>query len=197
MFDDGAPAPAAPTDLLFFALQLETAAARQTADLAARLRTQYGLKGKLLPPERLHITLYFLGGFPGVPQDLVDSACNALATFHEPSFDVCLDRVLSFRGKSNRPVVLVGGDSLAPLHQFQGRLRSALLRANLPNPEKKATFTPHVTLLRDDQEVPEQRIEPVRWKAREFVLVRSLFGRSQHQALARFPLDERSWESEG
>ena len=145
LFDGGAPAPAAPTDLLFFALQLEAAAARATADLAMRLRTQYGLKGKPLPPERLHITLYFLGGFPGVPQDLVDSACNALAALREPSFDVCLDRVLSFRGKSNRPVVLVGGDSLAPLHQFQGRLRSALLRAHIAEPGKEG----HVHSARD------------------------------------------------
>jgi 2'-5' RNA ligase len=187
MFDDGAHPSVAPTDVLFFALQPDATAASAIADLAARLRSRYGLKGKLQSPERLHVTLYFMGNFRGVPQEIVDRACNALAAFRAPSFEVCFDRVMSFRRKSNRPVVLVGGELLTPLQQFQSQLSTALVRAHLPDPEKM-TFTPHVTLLRDDREVPEQGVNPVRWTAREFVLVHSLFGRGQHRVLARFPL---------
>lgn len=187
LFGDGAARPVPATDTLFFALQPDVATAQAIASFGARLRGQYALKGKVQAPGLMHVTLYFMGGFVGVPQDLVDRACGALAGFRVPAFDVCFDRVLSFRRKSNRPVVLVGGEALAPLCRFQGRLRAVLVAAHLPEPEKIA-FNPHVTLLRDDREVPEQSIEPVCWTVREFVLVRSLQGRGRHEVLARFAL---------
>jgi 2'-5' RNA ligase len=49
-------------------------------------------------------------------------------------------------------------------------------------------FTPHVTLLRDRISVPEQEIEPICWTAREFVLVHSLLGQTQHIPLGRWSL---------
>jgi 2'-5' RNA ligase len=111
------------------ALQPDAGTASKIADLAVQLRTQHGLKGKPQSAELLHVTLYFMGHFPGVPQEIVDRSSKALAAFRAPSFDVCFDRVLSFRGTSRRPVVLVGGELLAPLHQFQSRVRSALVRS--------------------------------------------------------------------
>jgi 2'-5' RNA ligase len=88
-----------------------------------------------------------------------------------------------------RPLVLVGGQSLQPVRLFQQRLREVLLGGHLPPPDP-APFVPHVTLLRDDRQVPEQPVEPLCWRARDFVLVRSLQGRGQHQVLARFPLQD-------
>lgn len=177
------------TDTLFFALQPDSETAQHLAGLAQRLRSQYGLKGRAQGPALMHVTLHFLGGFHGVPQEMVDRAGVALAGLREPGFEVCFDRVLSFRRKSNRPLVLVGGEALAPLRAFQGRLRRVLVKAHLPDPERTA-FTPHVTLLRDDREVPEQDIEPVRWRVRDFVLVRSLQGHGRHEVLARYPLQD-------
>jgi 2'-5' RNA ligase len=179
------PVAALPTDNLFFALLPDETTAGTMAAVAARLCRQYGLRGKAVPPERLHVTLYYLGAYAGVPTDLVERACSALAAFRTPTFDVCLDRVMSFSRRSNRPVVLVGGQS-SPLHAFQGRLRSVLVSAHLPEPDR-LSFTPHVTLLRDDREVPEQAVEPMCWTAREFVLIRSLHGRGEYRILARFP----------
>lgn len=173
-------------DPLFFALRMDASTAIAALDLAARLRRQYGLKGKPQAPELLHVTLHFMGHSPEDPREIVQRACKALEGFRAPSFEVCFDRVLSFRKKSNRPLVLVGGDAPA-LSGFQKQLRSALLQAHLPDPEKMG-FTPHVTLLRDDREVPEQGIAPLCWTVREFVLLRSFHGRGEHQVLARFPL---------
>ena len=190
MSDDDVPRTGMPADALFLALQPDAGTAGRIAALAARLRTQHGLTGTPQPAGLLHVTLFFMGRFAGVPQELVARCCEALAHFRAPSFDVCFDRVLSFGGKSRRPVVLVGGALLAPLHQFQGHMRSVLLQANLSQPDKPA-FIPHVTLLRDDLQVPEQPVEPVCWTVRDFVLVRSLHGRGEHQVLARFALDAR------
>jgi 2'-5' RNA ligase len=49
-------------------------------------------------------------------------------------------------------------------------------------------FTPHVTLLYDDRMVPEQAVEPISWRVREFVLTHSLLGKTQHVELGRWPL---------
>lgn len=187
LFGGSAQPPAPATDTLFFALQPDATTAQAIVEMAGRLRQQHGLRGRVQGAQLMHVTLYFVGGFHGVPQDIVDRACAALASFRAEPFQVCFDRVLSFRRKSNRPVVLVGGEALAPLHRFQQRLRATLVGAHLPEPEK-TSFTPHVTLLRDDREMPEQAIEPVCWQVREFVLVRSLQGRGQHEVLARFPM---------
>jgi RNA 2',3'-cyclic 3'-phosphodiesterase len=188
LFEAGTDRSGSLIDPLFFALQLDAGSAATALDLALRLRSQYGLKGKPQSPGLLHVTLHFMGYSPGDPREIVQRACKALQGFRAPPFEVCFDRVLSFRRKSRRPLVLVGGAALAPLLHFQQQLRSALLLAHLPDPEK-LTFTPHITLLRDDREVPEQGIAPLCWKVRDFVLLRSLHGRGEHQVLARFPLD--------
>jgi 2'-5' RNA ligase len=43
-------------------------------------------------------------------------------------------------------------------------------------------------LLRDEQLLPEQPIDPIVWTARKFVLVHSLLGRTTHHHLAHLPL---------
>lgn len=177
------------TDRLFFALQPDAVTAAAIAALAARLHAQLGLKGKPLAPERLHVTLQFIGAFAGLPQEIVNRACDAAAALTAPQFDVCFDRVMSFsRTDSRRPVVLVGGDSLGPLYDFQKRFKAAMLRADVPD-ASGMSFTPHITLLNGDRPLAEQRVEPFCWTVREFALVRSLVGRGQHENLARFPLN--------
>ncbi len=49
-------------------------------------------------------------------------------------------------------------------------------------------YTPHVTLLYDNQQVPEQVIEPITWRVEEFVLVHSELGKTRHHILQRWPL---------
>jgi 2'-5' RNA ligase len=68
---------------------------------------------------------------------------------------------------------------------FQQALRTELARAGVRH-KSGPQFTPHVTLLRDKTRVPEHRIEPICWTAREFVLVHSLLGRTQHIPLGRW-----------
>lgn len=186
-FQDPGPRTVPPTDSLFFALQPDEATARAIAELAARLRARHGLRGKVQAPELMHVTLHYMGRFHGIPEEILDRSRKALAAFRAAPFEVCFDRVRSFHRDANSPVVLAGGEALAPLHQFQAQLRTTLLAGQLPAPEK-TPFTPHVTLLRDDREVLEEAIEPVCWKVHDFVLVRSLQGRGQHQVMARFPL---------
>lgn len=49
-------------------------------------------------------------------------------------------------------------------------------------------YTPHISLLYDDQCMAEQAVETIGWTVREFVLVHSLLGQGQHVPLAHWPL---------
>jgi RNA 2',3'-cyclic 3'-phosphodiesterase len=172
---------------LFFAILPDPQAAARIEQLARQLHVEHGLKRKLLRTEHFHVTLYFIGTYTGFPRHIAAQAQAAAATVAVPAFDVVLDHAGSFHRKGgDRPFVLWGGDvaALKELHEVLGvALEKAGFKCNLTS-----SFTPHVTLLYDRHEVDEQAIEPVRWTAREFVLMDSLVGKSQHVPLARWPL---------
>jgi hypothetical protein len=52
----------------------------------------------------------------------------------------------------------------------------------------KGAYTPHVTLLYDDQLVPATAVQAIGWTATELVLVHSLLGETRHIHLGRWPL---------
>jgi len=183
----GLGAAAKRTDGLFFAVYPDAAAAARIATLAQDLRIEYGLKGKPHVASRLHVTLHHLGNHAGLPQLLVSAANEAAAEVAAAPFVVGFDRVASFRRAVRLPLVLRGGDGVEGLVAFQQLLGAALKRAGL-GPWVHAQYTPHLTLLYDDCCVAEQWVDPIIWTVREFVLVRSLLGKSQHLPLARWPL---------
>lgn len=175
-----------PTDRLFVALFPDAETAARIGQLAVRLRTRHGPRGKLILPDRLHITLQYLGDYVGFPERMVAMAIEAMQAIAMPPVDVALDRAASFCSKPrNRPFVLLA--SSAPLVELQQAIGSAMSRVGLAR-LVDLHLTPHLTLLYDDHCVPEHAIEPIRWTAREFVLVHSLLGRTRHIPLARWQL---------
>jgi len=181
------PAPH-PTDRLFFAIFPTVVAAARIAELAQHLRGELGLKGRPLAVDRFHVTLDHLGDFVGLPKSIVKMACTVAATIAAPPFEIVFDRVESFgRGRANLPFVLRGNEGVVALMAFRQTLVAALAKAGLGS-GAKSTYTPHVTLLYDKSRVPEHAVETVAWTAREFVLVRSLLGRTRHVVLGRWPL---------
>ncbi len=177
-----------PTDRLFFAIFPDPDTARRIARLAWAERAGLGLTGNPLAPDRLHITLHHLGDYDGVPRDIVEKAHAAARTVSARTFDVAFDHAMAFSGKpGRRPFVLTGGDGLRELSAFQHALGLAMARAGLGRHVTRS-FTPHVTLLYDDAPVAEHPVEPIRWTAREFVLIQSRLGRTEHIPLARWTL---------
>jgi 2'-5' RNA ligase len=183
-------APAAKTDRLLFLVYPDPATAARIAALAARLRTEHGLRGRPLAPERLHITLQHLGDYPGVPGDVVRQAQEAAQASATAHFDVTFDRVGSFAGRArNLPFVLRGGDNLDGLKSFNRLLASSMERSGGRIAKwAKGAFTPHVTMLYDGASVAEQPVEPITWTVGEFVLVHSLLGQTKHIILDRWSL---------
>lgn len=174
-------------DRLFFGIFPDAGAIGQSATLARELQQHHGLQGKLLLPHRLHATLYHLGDYAGVPQDIVEAASEVAASVRCAPFEVLFDRAMSFhtRGKKLQPLVVLGESGTAVLRDFQHALVQDLKGIGF---KVKTAFTPHVTLLYDEHQVPEQPVAPISWTVRDFVLVHSLVGRSQHIHLARWPL---------
>lgn len=185
---DGVAARPPSTDRLFFALLPDAAAIARIEKLVRDLQGDFGLKGKPLGAKRFHVTLHVVDDFPYFPREIADaSARTAHSVAAMPPFKLGFDRVGSFTRKArNMPLVLLGDDGLVTVRALQQALVDALTQAH-PG-RGREHYTPHLTLLYDDQHVVARPIEPITWTAREFVLVRSLIGRSRHEVLARLPL---------
>ena len=131
--------------------------------------------------------MHHVGEYPGYPKDIAAKAIESAANIAMPVFDVAFDRAMSFSTKAkSRPVVLCGGAGVADLIAFHGAFGSAMQQVGLGR--AKSSYTPHITLLYDERTIDEHPVEPIRWTAREFVLIHSLLGRGEYRVLGRWPL---------
>lgn len=183
-----AEAPKALTDRLFFGLFPDAATAARIAALGEDLRHKHGLKSHVHSVSRLHVTLFHLGDFPGLPMNLVRSSMAAAEAVKAAPFEVTFDHATSFSGRpKNRPFILKGSEEgLADLQTYRAALGVSLARAGV---KTAGAFTPHVTLLYDDPIIEPDPIAPISWTVRELVLIRSHMGKSIHEPLGRWPLE--------
>lgn len=182
-----------PSDRLFFALYPDAATAARIEACARAWRQQFGLTGSVIHATRLHVTISYLGEFCGVPHALVQAAACAAAALTLPSPVVHFDRLVSFdRPRGKRPLVMrtgAQGPGAQDVLRLHDRLEAALRQAGVPTRSGGvAGFVPHLTLLYDRARVPESVVDPVIWTADRLSLMRSLLGRSQHEALASWAM---------
>ncbi|MFN4289621.1 MAG: RNA 2',3'-cyclic phosphodiesterase [Permianibacter sp.] len=172
---------------LFLALQPPAEVWPALRQLEQQQRQRHGLQGRALRDEHLHVTLQHLLDHEVLPDDWIARADLAVESVVRQKFRLRFDRVMSFaRRTDNRPFVLLAQDGLQALLGLQRALGEAMKRVGFLRVDR--SFTPHVTLLYDRQQVPMQTIEPLQWQAQEIVLIHSLLGRTQHRVLARWPL---------
>lgn len=198
LFDEGGGcAPAEPSQRLggqpwtscFFAVLPPPAVAQSVHALGHQLRRSIGLRGKLIGPDRYHITLCGTGAFGEVPFEIVELLKQIGATIQDPVFDVFFDLTAAFSGSyGKRSVVLTASDTLPALLTLQTRLHDAMQAANLPVHER---FNPHITLLYDKRPAPRIEIPRLSFTVPEFVLIRSVHGTGRHDHLARWSLASR------
>jgi 2'-5' RNA ligase len=170
---------------IFLALVPDAETAARVHRLAGVLKRAHRFSGRLIAPDRLHVSLFFVGG---LPHAMVDEICHALTELRMPPFDVAFDRSVSFRGREGcRPFVLIGDDGPSELKSCHRAVGAALHHAGL-RCRTGANFTPHVTLLYDVRSAEEHPIaEPIYWVASELVLIKSMNGHTHlwKRSLAR------------
>jgi len=170
---------------LFFSIFPKADDAHAVAELTNTLRLRFGLTGKPLLPHRLHVTLHDLGDYAEIPQDIVDAAIGAGDSLVADAFEVVFDCALSY--PSSGTYVLSGAEGTRQLTAFRELLGEAMQSQGL---RVKRSFTPHMTLMYDRHPVAEHSIEPARWVAYEFVLIRSHKGLGKYDLLGSWPLQE-------
>lgn len=186
----GGFAPPVPTDRLFFAIFPDEAAREAITRLAQEIGKQNGLRGKPLQAERLHITLHHLGDYAELPGDLVEDAASAAKRIIAAPFDVAFDHVTSFATRAEKkPCVLLGGEGNSPLRRLRKLLGECLIETG-QGKHVTRDFTPHVTLRYERVLVPPQAVPAIAWTVREFALVHSLLGKTEHRILQRWKLQD-------
>jgi 2'-5' RNA ligase len=165
----------------FFALWPDAAASAKLARLAVDLSP--ALQGKPVPPEKIHLTVAFLGN---LADDKLQAAIEAGEAVGARAFSLAVDEVGSFRGAR----VAWAGMAAAPagLRDLHSELRAQLVARRLPVEER--AFAPHLTLVRKiARPLPRTALpEAIGWNVEGFALVRSGPGTGSYATVAAWNL---------
>lgn len=171
---------------IFFACLPDAQTASRIQALAEEFKRAHGLESALILPGHLHVTLFHLGDWAALPQEIVDLAKAAASQVAAEPFDAAFARAESFRNSTGvYPFVLTG--DVAPWRALHAALGAALKKAGLGG-ATQGEFKPHVTLTYDRLRIKPLKMEPLIWTVRDFVLVHSQLGRTTHNHLGRWQL---------
>ncbi|TJY56636.1 RNA 2',3'-cyclic phosphodiesterase [Sinimarinibacterium sp. CAU 1509] len=173
---------------LFFALWPDDAVRSAAADVARGVRIRMSPGGHPTPVEQYHVTVLFLGSALSDAQEA--AARQAASRIKVPPFEWVLDHAGSFRAGRRVPWWLGAHAEPPELRLLHERLRQAMQAVGISL--ERGRFVPHLTIQRGaEQLLPKTAIAPIRWKADEFVLVRSHLDREPggYEIIARWALD--------
>jgi 2'-5' RNA ligase len=174
------PKPAAAR--LFFALWPSKATSADLAEAGKNLHEICG--GRRTRAETIHLTLAFLGD---VEPERIGDLLALAGEIRSPGFGLNLTRFGWW--PHNRIVWAAPEETPAEMTLLVDALRESLLGAGFRFDTKP--FVPHITLLRkaDCRKNPLPAGE-IKWRAEDFVLVRSVPGESgsAYEVLGRWPL---------
>lgn len=173
----------------FFALSPDAEVRHQLSMVASDLKTSDSLNGSWIASERYHLPLHHLGQFQEVNPDLVKRALIAANNITMAAFNIKLDHFMSLDSKTGKfPCVLTSKYELPELKNFWQELKNNILAQRLGQ-NVENSFTPLTTLLYSRQPVVKTHaINPIEWRVKDFVLIESLVGKSEHIELGRWPL---------
>jgi 2'-5' RNA ligase len=168
----GTPSPGG-LHRLFFALVPPPAVRARIAQAAAAVEQAHPSGGRLLKPDRYHVTLRFLGDFDPLPPSLPGAARAAGDASKLRRFGLRLDHAGSF-GRNG--VRWLGGPPNDALQALWSELGDALARQGVR--VLREGFVPHLTIARDARApLAHVPIEPISWPVDGFALIESRPGR--------------------
>jgi len=141
---------------------------------------QWPEKAAVVRPERLHVTLHFLGEVP--PERVLDLR-YVLSPIRPQPFDLRFNRHETWQ---HGMCVLRPDNSPTQLRGLHGRIGLALAEIGIKTEDR--VYRPHVTLARRASgAVPPPAPPDVTWESREgFVLVQTLSGGRGYEIVERF-----------
>jgi 2'-5' RNA ligase len=171
---------------IFFACLPSAAAAAKIYARAEGFKQELGFTGALILPAHLHVTLFHLGDWAALPEEIVGIAKDAAAQVRASAFEAAFARAESFRNSTGVfPFVLTG--DVAPWRGLHLALGDALKKAGLGG-ATQGEFKPHVTLTYDKIRAKPRAVEDLGWTVRDFVLIHSRLGKTEHINLGRWAL---------
>ncbi|HTT96607.1 MAG TPA: 2'-5' RNA ligase family protein [Rhizomicrobium sp.] len=171
---------------IFFAALPDAGTAARIYAQAEDFRREHSFTGTLILPEHLHVTLFHLGDWAALPEEIVTLAKDAAAQVKATPFEVALPRAESFRNSTGVFPFVVTGDA-KDWQALTAPLSAALTKAGLGG-ATRGEFKPHVTLVYDKVRVKPFKLAPISWTVRDFVLVHSALGKTTHNHLGRWTL---------
>lgn len=182
--------PAVPgKHVVYFALLPPPEAAEAAARLIVSARGVHGLTAKPTPPNRLHLSLNYVGDFKRPPAPVIAKARDAARPIAARRFRVDLNRFGSWGvGGQESPIVLWGDDGVIGVSGLYSTIHKALAKLDMA-PRREPEMTPHMTLTRDKAKIPETFVDPVGWTVDEFVLIYAVHGEGRYEVIERYPLN--------
>lgn len=183
-----------PHDLYFFVGLPAPVACRAFGLLNSLGLPPCPIHGARMREDGLHITVEKMGRFlDRIPDHQLDLAMAVGSTLVAEPFGIHLDTVQSTTGRDGKSMAQLTGRAagLRGIIDFERCLARAMRRAGFHESQIRRSFSPHVTLDYTHAPFARRTIEPIAWWVSEFLLVDSLYGRSEHVVLARWPLVSR------
>ena len=146
---------------------------------AALAHIQAGLAGAITRPEKLHLTMAFLGQQPA---SALPALCHILHSVAAQPIELALDATGFFSGQR---IAWAGMQVTAPgLLDLRGALMDLLAGQQFVPVFEHDRFTPHITLARKASPPPDGGRTPIHWLARELVLVESSSTNGDYRIIA-------------
>lgn len=167
------------TNNLFLALK--PTIGLQLVDSVSFLVSQLPPDARRMSPDRLHISLVFLGVHPKPSRRLVDEVEGRMQNPLGAPIRIAFDRLSCFGGKA---IVLRGGP-IKPILRLRAILAERLSFLPVVKESARRAFEPHMTVVYSARRFAELAVEPYPWHATEVTLIHSHHG---HRPLAAWPL---------
>jgi 2'-5' RNA ligase len=140
---------------------------------------------RVIRPERLHLTLHFLGRFAEAPHEVVERVVRAVARVQLGALEVSFDAAQGFGGGVALGLC-AGPDDNRTARALRGRLGEAFEWAGVASDPR---FDPHMTVAYLAARFGRASIEPLKWPAGELRLAFMVGGQRTYDTLAHWPLE--------
>ena len=172
---------------IFFACLPGAETSARIHALAIAQKEDHGFRAIPILPEHLHVTLFHLGDWQAMPEEVVRLSKGATEHVRVAPFEVTFNRVESFRNRTGIYPFVLTGDA-AQWRALHASLAAALKKVGL-GAATLGDFQPHITLIYDEIRAKPASVDTIGWTVRDFVLIHSRLGKTTHHHLAYWPLD--------